>query len=128
MKKGELIALNAAFGKLTLPDMRMEDLYPILSTKADIGEEADAIEAKAAKFRDDTKPKTAGDFEISLADPANRDWWNKSMAMRARLLEEEADTTVSPCIPRDLFAQMVKGLSTNEATLLMRHLVKKEGQ
>ena len=25
MKKGELIALNAAFGKLTLPDMRMED-------------------------------------------------------------------------------------------------------
>ena len=37
MKKGELIALNVAFGKLTLPDMRMEDLYPILSTKADIG-------------------------------------------------------------------------------------------
>lgn len=127
MKKGELIALNAAFGKLTLPDMRMEDLYPILSTKADIGEEADAIEAKAAKFRDDTKPKTAGDFEISLADPVNRDWWNKSMAMRARLLEEEAETKVEPCIPRDIFAQMVKGLSTNEAALLMRHLVKKEG-
>ena len=98
MKKGELIALNVAFGKLTLPDMRMEDLYPI------------------------------GASEISLADAANRDWWDKSMAMRARLLEEEADTKVSPCIPRDLFAQMVKGLSTNEATLLMRHLVKKEGQ
>ena len=124
MKKGELIALNMAFGKLTLPDMRMEDLYPILSTKADIGEESDAIEAKAAKFRDDTKPKTAGDFEISLADPANRDWWNKSMAMRARLLEEEAETKVSPCIPRDLFAQMAKGLTTAEATLVFTHLVK----
>lgn len=124
MKKGELIALNAAFGKMTLPDMRMEDLYPILSTKADIGEEADAIEAKAAKFRDDTKPKTAGDFEISLADPINRDWWNKSMAMRARLLEEEAETKVEPCVPRDVFAQMAKGLTTAEATLVFTHLVK----
>lgn len=128
MKKGELIALNVAFGKLTLPDMRMEDLYPILSTKADIGKEAELIEEKAATFQRDTKPEGAGDFEISLADPANRDWWNKSMAMRARLLEEEAETKVEPCIPRNLFAQMVKGLSTNEATLLMRHLVKKEGQ
>lgn len=124
MKKGELIALNAAFGKMTLPDVRMEDLYPILSTKADIGEEADAIEAKAAKFRDDTKPKTAGDFEISLADPINRDWWNKSMAMRARLLEEEAETKVEPCVPRDVFAQMAKGLTTAEATLVFTHLVK----
>lgn len=124
MKKGELIALNAAFGKLTLPDMRMEDLYPILSTKADIGEEADAIEAKAAKFRDDTKPKTAGDFEISLADPANREWWNKSQAMRMRLYEEEAETKVEPCIPRDVFAQMAKGLTTAEATLVFTHLVK----
>lgn len=83
---------------------------------------------KAVTFQKETKPEGAGEFEISLADPINRDWWNKSMAMRARLLEEEADTKVSPCIPRDLFAQMVKGLSTNEATLLMRHLVKKEGQ
>lgn len=124
MKKGELIALNAAFGKLTLPDMRMEDLYPILSTKADIGEEADAIEAKAAKFRDDTKPNTAGDFEISLADPVNRDWWNKSQAMRMRLYEEEAETKVEPCIPRDVFAQMAKGLTTAEATLVFTHLVK----
>lgn len=124
MKKGELIALNAAFGKLTLTDMRMEDLYPILSTKADIGEEADAIEAKAAKFRDDTKPKTAGDFEISLADPQNREWWNKSQAMRMRLYEEEAETKVEPCIPRDVFAQMAKGLTTAEATLVFTHLVK----
>lgn len=124
MKKGELIALNAAFGKLTLPDMRMEDLYPILSTKADIGEEADAIEAKAAKFRDDTKPKTAGDFEISLADPINREWWNKSQAMRMRLYEEEAETKVEPCVPRDVFAQMAKGLTTAEATLVFTHLVK----
>ena len=128
MKKGELIALNAAFGKMTLPDVRMDDLYPILSAKADIGKEAELIEEKAATFQRETKPEGAGDFEISLADPQNREWWNKSMAMRARLLEEEADTKVSPCIPRDLFAQMVKGLSTNEATLLMRHLVKKEGQ
>lgn len=128
MKKGELIALNAAFGKMTLPDVRMDDLYPILSAKADIGKEAELIEEKAATFQRETKPEGAGEFEISLADPVNREWWNKSMAMRARLLEEEAETKVSPCIPRDLFAQMVKGLSTNEATLLMRHLVKKEGQ
>lgn len=128
MKKGELIALNMAFGKLTLPDMRMEDLYPILSTKADIGKEAEFIEEKAATFQKETKPEGAGDFEISLADPVNREWWNKSQAMRMRLYEEEAETKVEPCIPRDVFAQMVKGLSTNEATLLMRHLVKKEGQ
>ena len=128
MKKGELIALNAAFGKMTLPDVRLDDLYPILSAKADIGKEAEAIEMKAATFQRDTKPEGAGDFEISLANPVNREWWNKSQAMRMRLYEEEAETKVEPCIPRDVFAQMVKGLSTNEATLLMRHLVKKEGQ
>lgn len=124
MKKGELIALNAAFGKLTLPEMKMDDLYLVLSAKADIGKEAEAIEEKAATFQRETKPEGAGDFEISLADPANRDWWNKSMAMRARLLEEEADTKVEPCIPRDVFAQMAKGLTTAEATLVFTHLVK----
>ena len=68
MKKGELIALNAAFGKMTLPDVRMDDLYPILSAKADIGKEAELIEEKAATFQRETKPEGAGDFEISLAD------------------------------------------------------------
>ena len=92
MKKGELIALNAAFGKLTLPDVRMDDLYPILSAKADIGKEAELIEEKAATFQRETKPEGAGDFEISLADPVNREWWNKSQAMRMRLYEEEAET------------------------------------
>lgn len=124
MKKGELIALNMAFGKLTLPDMKMDDLYLVLSAKADIGKEAEAIEMKAVTFQKETKPEGAGDFEISLADPINRDWWNKSQAMRMRLYEEEAETKVEPCIPRDLFAQMAKGLTTAEATLVFTHLVK----
>ena len=124
MKKGELIALNAAFGKLTLPEMKMDDLYLVLSAKADIGKEAEAIEMKAVTFQRETKPEGAGDFEISLADPVNREWWNKSQAMRMRLYEEEAETKVEPCIPRDLFAQMAKGLTTAEATLVFTHLVK----
>lgn len=124
MKKGELIALNAAFGKLTLPEMKMDDLYLVLSAKADIGKEAEAIEMKAVTFQKETKPEGAGDFEISLADPINRDWWNKSQAMRMRLYEEEAETKVEPCVPRDVFAQMAKGLTTAEATLVFTHLVK----
>ena len=124
MKKGELIALNMAFGKLTLPDMKMDDLYLVLSAKADIGKEAEAIEMKAVTFQKETKPEGAGDFEISLADPINRDWWNKSQAMRMRLYEEEAETKVEPCVPRDVFAQMAKGLTTAEATLVFTHLVK----
>ena len=124
MKKGELIALNAAFGKLTLPEMKMDDLYLVLSAKADIGKEAEAIEMNAVTFQKETKPEGAGDFEISLADPVNREWWNKSQAMRMRLYEEEADTKVEPCIPRDVFAQMAKGLTTAEATLVFTHLVK----
>ena len=128
MKKGELIALNSAFGKLTLPEMKMDDLYLVLSAKADIGKEAEAIEEKAVTFQRETKPEGAGDFEISLADPQNREWWNKSQAMRMRLYEEESDLKIDPCIPRDVFAQMAKGISMNEAALLMRYLVRKEAR
>lgn len=126
MIKAQLIELNGVFGKLQIPEMGMDDLYAVLTVKSEINDEVEAIEAKSAKFRDETKPKTAGDYQISLENPENKAWWDKFVAMRMRLLNEEAETSIVPCIPREAFAKMAGGLSTNEAAMMYKYLVRKE--
>lgn len=127
MKNQDLMELNATFGKLTLPEMGMDDLYAVLTQKNNIDEESKRIEARMLKFQEDTKPASAGEYEVKLSEPENREWWNKVLAMRSRLLQEESEIHVIACVPREAFAQMARGLTMNEAALVMRYLVKKEG-
>ena len=77
MKNQDLMELNATFGKLTLPEMGMDDLYAVLTQKNNIDEESKRIEARMLKFQEDTKPASAGEYEVKLSEPENREWWNK---------------------------------------------------
>lgn len=128
MKKGDIVALNAIFSqKVKLPAMSGAQLYEVLSAKADLSAEAEAIEAKAEKFRLDTKPAEVDEYNAKMSDPSVRDWWNSYVSMRSRLFEEPFDGKLpAPCIPRDLFPEMIVGLTTGEAELVFKYLVKSE--
>lgn len=125
MKKGELIALNTVFSKVKLPAMSGDNLFEILSAKADISKMAEEIEAKAEKFRTDTKPADVDEYEAKMSDPKVAEWWNRYLSMRSRLFNEEMGKDIpEPSISRDLFAGMIEGLTAGEAELMMKHLVK----
>lgn len=125
MKNGELIALNNVFSKVKLPAMSGDNLFEILSAKADISLMAEEIEAKAEKFRVDTKPEGVDEYEAKMSDPKVAEWWNKYLSMRTRLFDEElAKSIPERSISRDIFANMIEGLTAGEAELIMKHLVK----
>ena len=125
MKKGELIALNTVFSKVKLPAMSGDNLFEILSAKADISKMAEEIEAKAEKFRVDTKPADVDEYEAKMSDPKVAEWWNKYLSMRSRLFNEEMGKDIpEPSISRDIFTDMIEGLTAGEAELIMKHLVK----
>lgn len=125
MKKGELIALNTVFSKVKLPAMSGDNLFEILSAKADISKMAEEIEAKAEKFRVDTKPADVDEYEAKMSDPKVAEWWNKYLSMRSRLFNEDLEKDIpKPSISRDIFTDMIEGLTAGEAELIMKHLVK----
>lgn len=128
MKKGEVIVLNVLFSdKIKLPAMSGDQLYAVLSAKADLSIAAEEIEAKADKFRIDTKPKEVDEYAADMSDPAVKAWVRQFSVMRAKLLDEDFEGRVpSPCIDKDLFPSMAEGLTPREAMMIMNHLVKKE--
>lgn len=128
MKKGEVIVLNVIFNdKIKLPAMSADQLYAVLSAKADLSKAAEEIEAKADKFRRDIKPAGVDEYAADLSDPAVKTWAKQFSAMRARLLDEDYEGTLpSPSIDKELFPSMAEGLTPREAVMIMDHLVKKE--
>lgn len=126
MKKGDVVALNAIFShKIKLPAMSGDQLYAVLSAKADLSKVAEEIEAKADKFRTDTKPAGVDEYAAKLSDPVVKAWFEQFGVMRARLFNEEFDGRLpDPCIDKDLFPAMAEGLTPAEAMLIMTYLVK----
>lgn len=127
MKKGEIVVLNALLGKIKLPAMSGDELYEVLSAKSDIGKEAEAIEAKAEDFRKETKPEGVDEYNAKLSEPRVREWWDQYTAMRNRLMMEEHTGGIPQrCISKELLPKMVEGFSTEEAVIVMKHLLKEE--
>jgi len=128
MTNAELLTLNAVFGqKMKLPALDKDRFYKLLSVKAALSEKAEQIEKRAEMFRKETMPAGVDEYAVKLSDPAAREWWNSYMAMRSRLVAEEAEgTQPERVIPRDLFPDMAEGLTAAEAELVMQHLVETE--
>ena len=127
MKNSEVVDLNAVFSnKMKIPAMSGDQLYALLSAKVDISRAAEGIEGKAQKSRDDTKPPGVDEYYAKMSDPRVREWYNRYVAMRARLLDEAYEGKMpDPPIERDMFPDMVQGLTPGEAILVMEYLVKR---
>lgn len=126
MKRGELIILNGIFSsKMKLPQMKGDDLYALLSAKADISALAKETEDKAETLRLGVKPETVDEFNADPSDPDVKEWIAKYVPMQNRLYNEEQPGTLpEPCINRTDFPKMCEGLTPGEAELVMNYLVK----
>ena len=126
MKRGELIILNGIFSsKMRLPQMKGDDLYALLSAKADISALAKETEDKAETLRMGVKPETVDEFTADQSDPDVQQWMRRYIPMQNRLYNEEQPGTLpEPCISRKDFPKMCEGLTPGEAELVMKYLVK----
>lgn len=124
MKKGELLALNHIMGKVTIPEMTPDELYDYLSVKADMEKEVEVLNAKIEIFRKETKPEDVDENDIQEGDPKVEEWNRKYSEMYSRLLNEEHMAELPKCITRNVFPHIAKGMTTNEAVLLRKYLVK----
>lgn len=125
MKKGEVIILNGVFSnKIKLPVMTGEELYAILSAKADISKVAEEIEKKAESFKMGIKPEGVDEFTAKATDPKVIEWMEKYIPLQNRLYNEAFEGTLPhPCIPKGLFVSMCAGLTPGEAELIVKYLV-----
>ncbi len=127
MKKGEIVIINSIFGGETrLPKMKGEDLYKVLTAKADISAIVEGIQKKAEELKNGVKPESVDEYSMRESDPAVQEWMRRYIPMQNKLYNEEYEGEFpKPCIPREAFPEMIEGLTPGKAELLMKYLVVK---
>lgn len=127
MKKGEIVIINSIFGgEIRLPKMKGEDLYKVLTAKAEISSIVEEIQKKAEELKNGVKPESVDEYNMQESDPAVQEWMRKYIPMQNRLYNEEYEGKFpEPCIPRESFPGMIEGLTPGKAELLMKYLVVK---
>lgn len=127
MKNGEIIIINSVLGMEThIPKMKGEDLYKILTAKAEISSIAEGIQKKAEELKNGTKPESVDPMKFQEDDPDVIEWKKQFIPMQNKLYNEEYEGRFpDPCIPRDAFPDMIVGMSAGNAELLLKYLVVK---
>ena len=127
MKKGEIVIINSIFGgEIRLPKMKGEDLYKVLTAKADISAIVEGIQKKAEELKNGVKPESVDEYSMQESDPAVQEWMRRYIPMQNRLYNEEYEGKFpDPCIPRDAFPDMIVGMSAGTAELVLKYLVVK---
>ena len=127
MKNGEIIIINRVLGMETHnPKMKGEDLYKILTAKAEISSIAEGIQKKAEELKNGTKPESVDPMKFREDDPDVIKWKNQFIPMQNKLYNEEYEGKFpDPCIPRDAFPDMIVGMSAGNAELVLKYLVVK---
>lgn len=127
MKKGEIVIINSIFGgEIRLPKMKGEDLYKVLTAKADISAIVEGIQKKAEELKNGVKPESVDEYSMQESDPAVQEWMRRYIPMQNKLYNEEYEGEFpDPCIPRDAFPDMIVGMSAGNAELLLKYLVVK---
>ena len=110
MKNGEVVIINSIFGgEIRLPKMKGEDLYKVLTAKAE---------------KNGTKPETVDPMKFQEDDPDVIEWKKQFIPMQNKLYNEEYEGKFpDPCIPRDAFPDMIIGITPGNAELLLKYLV-----
>lgn len=127
MKNGEIIIINSVLGMEThIPKMKGEDLYKILTAKAEISSIAEGIQKKAEELKNGTKPESVDPMKFLEDDPDVIEWKMRFIPMQNKLYNEEYEGKFpDPCIPRDVFPDMIIGMTPGNAELLLKYLVVK---
>ena len=127
MKNGEIIIINSTLGMEThLPKMKGEDLYKVLTAKAEISSIVEEIQKKAEELKNGTKPESVDPMNFREDDPDVIEWKKQFIPMQNKLYNEEYEGKFpDPCIPRDAFPDMIVGMSAGNAELLLKYLVVK---
>lgn len=127
MKNGEIIIINSTLGMEThLPKMKGEDLYKVLTAKAEISSIVEDIQKKAEELKNGTKPESVDPTNFQEDDPDVIEWKKQFIPMQNKLYNEEYEGKFpDPCIPRDAFPDMIVGMSAGNAELLLKYLVVK---
>ena len=127
MKNGEIIIINSVLGMEThIPKMKGEDLYKILTAKAEISSIVEEIQKKAEELKNGTKPESVDPMNFQEDDPDVVEWKKQFIPMQNKLYNEEYEGKFpDPCIPRDVFPDMIVGMSAGNAELLLKYLVVK---
>lgn len=125
MKNGEIIIINSTLGMEThLPKMKGEDLYKVLTAKAEISSIVEEIQKKAEELKNGTKPESVDPMNFQEDDPDVIEWKKQFIPMQNKLYNEEFEGKFpDPCIPRDAFPDMIVGMSAGNAELLLKYLV-----
>lgn len=125
MKNGEIIIINSVLGMEThIPKMKGEDLYKILTAKAEISSIVEEIQKKAEELKNGTKPESVDPMNFQEDDPDVIEWKMRFIPMQNKLYNEEYEGKFpDPCIPRDAFPDMIVGMSAGNAELLLKYLV-----
>lgn len=125
MKNGEIIIINSVLGMEThLPKMKGEDLYKVLTAKAEISSIVEEIQRKAEELKNGTKPESVDPMNFQEDDPDVIEWKKQFIPMQNKLYNEEYEGKFpDPCIPRDVFPDMIVGMSAGNAELLLKYLV-----
>lgn len=125
MKNGEIIIINSALGMEThLPKMKGEDLYKVLTAKAEISSIVEGIQKKAEELKSGTKPESVDPMNFQEDDPDVIEWKKQFIPMQNKLYNEEYEGKFpDPCIPRDAFPDMIIGITPGNAELLLKYLV-----
>lgn len=125
MKKGEIVIINSIFWRqISLPKMKGEDLYKILTAKAEISSIVEGIQKKAEELKNGTKPESVDPMNFQEDDPDVIEWKMRFIPMQNKLYNEEYEGKFpDPCIPRDAFPDMIVGMSAGNAELLLKYLV-----
>ena len=127
MKNGEIVIINSIFGgEIRLPKMKGEDLYKVLTAKADISTIVEGIQKKAEELKNGVKPESVDEYSMQESDPAVQEWMRRYIPMQNKLYNEEYEGKFpDPCIPRDAFPDMIVGMSAGNAELVLKYLVVK---
>ena len=127
MKNGEIIIINSVLGMEThIPKMKGEDLYKILTAKAEISSIVEEIQKKAEELKNGTKPESVDPMKFQEDDPDVIEWKMRFIPMQNKLYNEDYEGKFpDPCIPRDAFPDMIVGMSAGNAELLLKYLVVK---
>lgn len=125
MKNGEIVIINSIFGsEIHLPKMKGEDLYKILTAKSEISSIVEEIQKKAEELKNGTKPESVDPMNFQEDDPDVIEWRRQFVPMQNKLYNEEYEGKFpDPCIPRDVFPDMIIGMTPGNAELLLKYLV-----
>ena len=117
MKKGEIVIINSIFGgEIRLPKMKGEE--------AEISSIVEEIQKKAEELKNGTKPESVDPMKFLEDDPDVIEWKQKFIPMQNKLYNEEYEGKFpDPCIPRDVFPDMIIGMTPGNAELLLKYLV-----